>query len=202
MRYDPNHKRRTRDRVLKEAATSLRERGAHQLSLVDVMKRAGLTHGGFYNHFPSRDALLAATIEQMFAESYKALGCPNGEAKGAEKTLHRFINFYLSADHRDNRTEGCPIPFLSADAERLAEPVRARLTGGIAQLKDRLAKLIDAIGIPDPSAEAHSLLSELVGALILSRAEQTHEVSDEILECSRLALLRRLGLSSTDQDQA
>ncbi len=69
MRYDPGHKNETRDRVLKAAARSMRTDGPHKLGVAAVMAEAGLTHGGFYAHFPSRDALVIATVERLFEDS-------------------------------------------------------------------------------------------------------------------------------------
>src|SRR5262245_27757358 len=133
MRYDAEHKQKTRERVLKEAARAIRAAGPHKVGVAGVMAKAGLTHGGFYAHFASKDDLIAAAIGQMFDE---------GAAKFAQETeglepalaLARYIDFYLSTAHRDARRTGCPLPFLSADLPRLARPAQERFAEGVAQL--------------------------------------------------------------------
>ena len=193
MRYGAEHKEETRRRVLKAAAKAIRAEGPHRIAVAGVMADAGLTHGGFYAHFKSKDDLVAASIGQMFAESSERA---RRETEGVDPAtgLSRYIDFYLSPAHRDARGAGCPLPYLSADAPRMDGESRARFAQGVAQLTDRLARLLAETGRSDPAAAAGSLLAEMVGALSLARADPDPERSLAILERSRAAIKTRFGL--------
>ena len=193
MRYDAEHKGETRQRVLKAAARAIRREGPFKVGVAGVMAKAGLTHGGFYAHFASKDDMIAAGIGQMFEEGRSKL---EHEAEGREPAaaLAAYIDFYLSADHRDTRSAGCPLPFLSGDATRLPEASRARFAKGVADLTARIARSLAAMGRSEPDEDARSLLSELVGALSLARADPDPVRSDAILTTSRDALKARYQL--------
>ena len=193
MRYDAEHKQKTRLRVLDEAAKAIREEGPHRLGVAGVMARAGLTHGGFYAHFPSKEAFVAEAIAHMFEGGpitmlRKVQDLPPREA------LEGFIDFYLSARHRDSRSGGCPLPYLAADAPRLADASRERYAQGANTLIRVITDRLRELGRPHAEDEASSMLSELVGAVTLARAEGDPDRSDAILERSRAHLKRRLGL--------
>ena len=193
MRYDAEHKQKTRERVLKAAARAIRADGPHKIGVAAVMAEAGLTHGGFYAHFGSKDDFVAAAVGQMFAEGRSRLDrAMDGRTPG--QGLATYVDFYLSAGHRDTRTAGCPLPFLSADAPRLAAPSRERFAQGVVDLTDRLAQILAQLGRADPEETAGSMLSEMVGAVALARAEPDPTRSDAILERTRASLVRRLDL--------
>jgi len=195
VRYDAEHKQKTRERVLIEGAKAIRVEGPHRIGVAAVMARAGLTHGGFYAHFESKEDFVAAAIGQMFAEGRMRLDRAL-DGKPRQQGLADYIDFYLSQAHRDTRTTGCPLPFLSADAPRLPQPSRERFAQGVAGLTTRLASALDELGTPGAEETAASMLSELVGALALARAEPDPTRSDALLAHSRAALKRRLGLDT------
>jgi len=195
MRYDANRKLETRRKVIAEAARSIREHGPEQISVVQIMSAVGLTHGGFYAHFPSKDALVAAAIDEMFDElrgkfARSTEGCSPAEG------MTRYLDFYLSARHRDARGTGCPLPALSADLARLGPDARGRYGDGVASLTRGLALQIAALGLAPAEPLAASVVAELVGALALSRAVADPEQSDALLAASRNSLKQRLGLAS------
>jgi TetR/AcrR family transcriptional repressor of nem operon len=193
VRYEAGHKEKTREVLLKETAKALRRVGPHQLGVAKVMASAGLTHGGFYAHFKSRDEMIAEGISRMFEESRSRLP-PEDPAAPPKQALKDYIVFYLSAAHRDSRSTGCPLPFLSADAPRLGDESRRRFAGGVEMMRARLEAKLAACGRADAAAESSSLLAELVGALALARAEPDPEASDRILANSMHHLLRRFDL--------
>jgi TetR/AcrR family transcriptional repressor of nem operon len=195
MRYDAEHKDETRRRVVKAAASAIRQEGPFKLGVAGVMAKAGLTHGGFYAHFASKDDLVAAGIGRMFEEGRRRLEQQTADRPPAE-ALSGYIDFYLSAEHRDSRTAGCPLPFLSADAPRLPAPARDRFAQGVADLTGRLAERLAALGSSDSLAESRSLLSEMVGALALARADPEPARSDAILAATRAALKARFHLET------
>jgi len=196
MRYGVEHKEKTRQRVLAEAGKAIRAEGPHKVGVAEVMARAGLTHGGFYAHFSSKDDLVIAAVDRMFEEGSERMLREIGDRRPAQ-ALAGYIDFYLSSAHRDARTTGCPLPFLSADAPRLTGPAQERFASGIRQLSEGLAGQLRLLGHADAEAEAASMLSELVGALSLARAEPDSSRSDAILERSRGSLKKRLGLEAS-----
>jgi TetR/AcrR family transcriptional repressor of nem operon len=191
VRYESEHKERTRERVLKAAAKAIRAEGPHRIAVASVMAKAGLTVGGFYAHFESKDDLVAAAIDQMFAEGRRR---KEESDRPAAEALAIDIDAYLSAAHRDSRETGCPLSFLATDLPRLSAKARERFAAGAAAVRGRIARKLAAMGLDDADAAASSLLSELVGALSLARAEPYPAASDAILERSRAALKRRFGL--------
>ncbi len=193
MRYLADHKQRTRERVLEEAASAIRAQGLHRIAVGSVMAKAGLTHGGFYAHFSSKEAFLAAAIDQMFKEGGDRLRLSLENRTPAEG-LADYLDFYLSMAHRDAKTRGCPLPYLSADAPRLAPAMRAQVTSGIGGLTEQLATTLAAMGQADPAGEASSVLAELVGAVCLARADIDPVRADQMLERTRTSLRRRFGL--------
>jgi len=193
MRYDAEHKQKTREKVLKVAAKSIRADGPHRIGVAAVMAKAGLTHGGFYAHFESKDELVAAAIAQMFEESGARFVHETADKPAAE-ALSSYIDFYLSPAHRDARRTGCPIAALSSDLPRLKERTREQFAAGIRTWTRALAKLLGATGAAEPAVLAASALSEMLGALSLARLESDAQRSDAILAGSRNALKQRLGL--------
>lgn len=193
MRYRAEHKQETYDRVLKVAADAIREAGPQQVSVAGVMAKAGLTHGGFYAHFASKDALIAEAIDAMFGESCewflrKTAALPPAEA------LWSYIRFYLSRQHRDAAGSGCPVAALLSDIPRASAPAKAAFARGTDRLKYEFARLLEQLGHADVDAQADTLMAELAGALMLARAEPRQKRSDAILMRGRMALKRRYGL--------
>jgi len=193
MRYDAEHKQKTRQRVLQEAAKAIREEGPERVAVAAVMAKAGLTHGGFYAHFKSKDDLIAAAIGEMF-EDARSRFVRSTEGYSPAAGMIRYIDFYLSPHHRDARATGCPITALAGDLARLEGAARDQYGQGVARLTDRLVGQLVLLGQDDPAELAHSVVAELVGALSLARATSDLEQSDRILAASRAALKQRLGL--------
>ena len=199
MRYSETHKTETHAKLLRIAGKALREKGPERLAVAEVMQAAGLTHGGFYAHFKSKDALLAEALEGVFAyskEKYRRLteGLPPRHA------LATYIDFYVAPEHRDNPSRGCPIVALNSDSPRQSRKFRAAFDAGVKSLIGALAQWIAAAGIEgandnDADALAASLLSAMAGAVAVSRAVSDKSLSDEMLEAARTSIKARLGLS-------
>lgn len=198
MRYDTEHKERTRQKVLSEAAAAIRQHGPDRIGVADLMAKAGLTHGGFYAHFKSKDELVAEAISQMFNERYEFfLSCTEGRSPA--EGLTRYIDAYLSTHHRDGISQGCPLPTLSGDLARLPAAARERFTTGLERLSASIAELLRVLDFAEPIRLARSILSEMVGAMTLSRAIADPEASDRILKASRDAIKARLDLKGTQK---
>ncbi|WP_426130420.1 TetR/AcrR family transcriptional regulator [Pararhizobium sp. PWRC1-1] len=197
MRYTKEHKSKTRERVLEAAGRQIRQCGVQGIALNGVMAAAGLTHGSFYAHFASKDDFLAEAVEQMFLDS--PVSILRGDGKSAESALGEFVDYYLSPEHRDTRVSGCPLPFLAADAPRLNENLRQRLSKGVAGMAALIAGHLSHVshrGKGSVGEFASSVVSEIVGVIILARVESDGIRSDVLLKSSRDQIRNRLGLSN------
>ncbi|MDM0118372.1 TetR/AcrR family transcriptional regulator [Variovorax arabinosiphilus] len=201
MRYDAEHKQRTRLRILRHAAAALRRQGPQDISVGSVMQEAGLTHGGFYAHFPSKDALIEASIAFMFDDSL-ALWERAAHGKPVADGLASYIDAYLSASHLEAVDNGCPLAALATEAPRMSAMGRQAFTAGINALTALLQEALDQLDAPPPTALATSVLAELVGALTLARIQTDVAQATRILETCRLGLKRRLGLGAAFETRA
>ena len=188
-----SHKARTRQRILDEAARVMRECGTESIGVASLMKRVGLTHGGFYAHFDSREALVQAVIAEMFTDSTQRMQ-PLWQQSDPAERLNTLIDYYLSETHRDAPAEGCPMPALVSEVGHLPDEAKAIFTQGVASMLKRLSELLAELGLRDAEALASSLLAEMVGALALARACPDKALSATMLARSRQALKRRTGL--------
>ena len=195
MRYEPDYKAKTRQKVLDEAARTMRAEGVQGMGVAHVMAKAGLTHGAFYAHFASKDALIAETIKQMAVAARGKFDAVTADLEPAD-ALRKYIRFYLSARHRDNADTSCPLPWLAGEIPRLDTSSRERYGASVAGLTEILAVRLRALDRADADAVASSVVTELVGALTLSRAVADKAQSDAILARSRDSILARLGLAS------
>ena len=195
MRYDTEHKQKTREKVVHAAARAIRIDGPERIGVAAVMAEAGLTHGGFYAHFASKDELVSAAIEHMFEQS-RARMLHETEGRGPVEGLVAYIDFYLSKKHRDARGAGCPMAALSSDLPRLSESSREQFAAGARRLAVALGEKLAALNHADAEAAARSMVSELVGALSLSRVEPDAKRSDAILSASRRQLKQRFHLEA------
>jgi TetR/AcrR family transcriptional repressor of nem operon len=195
MRYDSEHKERTRQRVLSEAAAAIRAVGPDGIGVAGLMAKAGLTHGAFYAHFESKEDLVAQAVAQMFDESYQRF-LARTEHPDPAVAIEKFIDSYLSARHRDHPDNGCPLPSLSGELARLPGAARVNFTAGLNRLTSSMARRIRELGGIDADSLAASVVAEMVGALALSRAVAEPSESDAILEASRRAIKTRIGLNT------
>jgi TetR/AcrR family transcriptional regulator, transcriptional repressor for nem operon len=180
-------------RAIVAAATQLfREHGVEAVGLNELMKHAGFTQGGFYNHFESKADLVAEVLASAMVEG-AAEFAKNARAPVDESTtaLRRYITYYLSRAHRDNIDHGCPVAGFAGDAPRLGAGAQSHFAGGLDDQITILAGLIAESGSFATSGErrtlrerAISLHCEMVGALVLSRsvAQAAPALSNEILE--------------------
>lgn len=179
MRYSSNHKAETRQRIIDEASRRLRRDGVDGTGLVPLMKALGLTHGGFYAHFESKEALVQAALEFAADQSLA-----KWQGQDAPADVGILIDRYLSPGHRDNPGDGCPLETLSAELG-----VRGRPSSTsdvlVEQMSERLAEVEVRAAEADQGLVA---LATLVGALTLARAVADRATSQQILDAARAAL--------------
>jgi TetR/AcrR family transcriptional regulator, transcriptional repressor for nem operon len=195
MRYDTEQKQRTREKVLQVAAKAIRSEGPDRIGVAGVMAEAGLTHGGFYAHFKSKDDLITAAIGQMFDEALARLDHETNH-RGPAEGLASYVDFYLSKKHRDTREMGCPVAALSSDLPRLTHEARAAFAAGTQRITQVIQGKLSELRHEQPEAEARSMVAELAGALALARIEPSITRSNVILTDSRRIIKQRLALEN------
>lgn len=177
MRYAHDHKAQTHERILHEASARFRRDGIGATGLQPLMKALGLTHGGFYAHFKSKDDLVENAMRCAADEANER----TRKAFEQENGLSAFIDMYLSEEHRNAPEKGCPMPTMASELGQRgqASPIADEL------IESRLALLQHALGGPDADAQSVVMLSALVGALMLSRSTQDPALSARILDTTR-----------------
>ena len=191
MRYSREHKLETHARIVKRASVRLREKGAHGVGVADLMKDAGLTHGGFYAHFDSREALVIEAFAYAMdrsTERWRKLS----EQTPPDKRFAAIVNAYLSAVHRDDPGHGCAVPSLGAEIARESPKTRKAFAAKLEQMIGMLAEQIP--GLPPKAArkQAMAALGTMMGTLVMARIAGNGELSDEILAAGRESVLGRV----------
>jgi TetR/AcrR family transcriptional repressor of nem operon len=193
---------RNRQAIIDAATRLFRERGVDAVGLNELMREAGFTQGGFYNHFESKDALVAEVIAMAMtganAKLFEAIGKPL-EAQHVNR-FARQIKYYLSTNHRDDIENSCAVACLAPDARRLSEAAQAGYAQGLHSALNQLASIVEndptlRAAQESPRERAIALYAQMVGALMLSRAVLSSDraLADEILSAARSDLLRAVG---------
>jgi TetR/AcrR family transcriptional repressor of nem operon len=190
MRYSKEHKLETHARIVKKASVRLRERGAHGIGVADLMKDAGLTHGGFYAHFDSREALLIDAFAYAMdrgTERWRKVA----EQTPPEKRFATIVQSYLTPVHRDDPGRGCTIPTLGAEIARESPKTRRAFAAKLEQMIDMLADQIPDQPRKAARKRAMAAIATMMGTLVMARIAGSGEFSDEILGAGRDAVLDR-----------
>jgi TetR/AcrR family transcriptional repressor of nem operon len=190
MRYSREHKLETHERIVKRASVRLREKGAHGIGVADLMKDAGLTHGGFYAHFDSREALVIEAFAHAMDRSTERWR-KVGETTPPEQRLATIVDSYLSPGHRDNPGQGCAIPTLGAEIARESPKTRRAFATKLEQMIDAFADQIPDISRKAARQQATAAIATMMGTLVMARVAGAGEFSDEILAAGREAVLGR-----------
>ncbi|HTW72984.1 MAG TPA: TetR/AcrR family transcriptional regulator [Acetobacteraceae bacterium] len=193
MRYSETHKAETHAKLVKLAGRVLREKGPDKLAVAELMAAAGLTHGGFYAHFKSKDALLAEALQGVFEESRQKRRAV-ADVLPPREALVRYIDLYLSPAHRDRPATGCPVVALNSDLPRQSRRFRAAFDAGVTMLVADLDDWFKAAGIADGDGLAASVLAAMAGAVAVSRGIVDKRLSDALLAATRDSIKTRLGL--------
>lgn len=179
MKVSKEKVRENRMRIVETASELFRERGYDGVGVAELMSAAGLTHGGFYKHFGSKAELMAEAMSCGFSQSAESTAGVNRE---------KFVEYYLSRQHRDDRGKGCVMSALGSDTARQSEPMKAAFAAGIENQLTILANENSAEN--GARAELINTIAHLVGALVLSRAcPDDSALADEILDVCRTHIL-------------
>ena len=188
MRYEPEHKTRTRDRIVRNAARKLRAEGLSGPGVASVMKASGLTVGGFYKHFRSKDELLADAIAEGFLESgekiYSAL-----QNFPREDRWKELVRLYLSPEHCDHPDSGCPIAALAPEMGRTKLAVRKRISGLIKERGDRWVEFMPGRTAAERERNFVLIFTAMVGAVSVARILTDPADKERVLASVRNHLL-------------
>jgi len=201
MRYSKEHKQETHARIVKKAATRLREKGAHGIGVADLMKDAGLTHGGFYAHFDSREALVIEAFNYAMDRATERWRKVTAEVP-PEKRLATIVDGYLSAVHRDDPGQGCAVPALGAEIARESLKTRKAFALKLDQMIDMITDQIQDVPRKTARKQAMATLATMLGTIVMSRIAGNGEMSDEILSAGREAVLGRAAVTKKPRARA
>lgn len=178
-RMSADEKQKSHERILKAASQLFRERGIETTSVADVMKAAGLTHGGFYRHFASKEALVAAAFSHAVDEVLSEI---DAAPAGADKVvaLDHYVARYLSDEHLAHHGQGCPLAALGAEIARLDGAAAAEASDAV----ERMARLLaaDERGATDKGVATMALL---LGTITLARLAKNRELADRVLDAGK-----------------
>jgi len=188
MRYSPEHKAETHSRIVRKASVRLREKGAHGVGVADLMKEAGLTHGGFYAHFASREALVIEAFGDAMDRSTERWRKTLAEL-APEKRIPAIVDSYLTAQHRDDIGHGCAVPALGAEIARESPRTRKAFAAKLEAMVGLFAENIPDVSPKVARKRASAMLATLMGTLVMARIAGSGEFSEDILDAGRLAAL-------------
>ena len=184
MRYEPEHKTRTRDRIVRNAARKLRAEGLSGPGVQSVMKASGLTVGGFYKHFRSKDELLADAIAQGFSEFsdtvYSSL-----QKVPREDRWKEVVRWYLSPEHCDHPDTGCPVVALAPEIARAKLSIRKRMAGLMKGLTDRWAEFMPGVTTRERERNFFVIFSAMAGAVAVARLFPEPADRQRVLDSAR-----------------
>jgi TetR/AcrR family transcriptional repressor of nem operon len=179
MRISREQARENRERVVETASQLFRERGFDGVAVADLMRAAGFTHGGFYNHFETKEALAAEALTRAFDEM--------AQVRARSASLAEMLALYLSKAARRAPGKGCPAAALAGDAGRQPPPVRAAFADGVEGMIESFAAQLEG---PDARERATALLAKMVGGLMLARGvPDDHPLADELLKATLASAL-------------
>ena len=182
-RKTQEEKSASRERIVEAAAYLIRKKGIDDTSLTDVMRRAGMTHGGFYRHFRSKDDLVASAISEAFQAGLYVF---DADGQSTSKKAIKYAEQYLTDKHVNSPELGCPIPLLSAEISRGRQNWKEAFENGVSRAVEGLSE-----AEPDHSRkEALVRLSTLVGALVIARGLANKTLHTELMEAVRSSLLK------------
>jgi len=188
MRYRPGHKLETHQKIVKDASRRIRAEGLNGAAVSAVMKDAGLTHGGFYKHFDSKDDLLLESLREGFREIEDTLAdaaeqSPPGEAWKA------IVRTYLSLELCEHAERGCPLAALSPELARADKKMKPRIVAELVNYKNRMTPFMPGKGIADKERAFFAIFSTMIGAIAIARLLPDRAMREKVLANTRDFLL-------------
>jgi TetR/AcrR family transcriptional regulator, transcriptional repressor for nem operon len=190
MRKSKEEKTQSHERIVGVAAARVRESGVDGPGVAEIMRAAGLTHGGFYKHFGSREELVAEAVELALADGRNKMAAVIAEA---DDPLEALVAWYLSPEHAEHRGAGCAVAALGCDMPRSGPELRRARRAFTEQTEHYIDALERLLGDAGSRERAVASLAALVGALILARAVDDPELARELLDDVRVSIAGSAG---------
>jgi TetR/AcrR family transcriptional repressor of nem operon len=189
MRYQPEHKVEVRRKILKDAARRVRAEGIAGAAVSSVMRDAGLTHGGFYKHFVSKDELLRKSLSEAFREvaDHLTQAAEKSQPATAWKAI---VNAYLSPEHCDHPECGCPLAALAPELARADHAMKAPIRGELIKYKNRMLPFMPGRRVADKERAFFAIFSTMIGAVAIARILPDQAARARVLASARDFLLR------------
>jgi len=189
MRYRPGHRVQTHQKIVKDASRRLRAEGLSGAAVSAVMRDAGLTHGGFYKHFGSKDELVLESLREAFREIADSLAHA-GEQSQPGTAWKAIVKAYLSPEHCDHAECGCPLAALAPDLARADKTMKAQILGDLMSYKSRMLPFMPGRRAADKERAFVVIISTMLGAVAIARILPDQAARARVLACTRDFLLR------------
>jgi len=188
MRYQPEHKVEVHQKIVKDASRRVRTEGLTGAAVSAVMRDTGLTHGGFYKHFRSKDELLIEALSEAFREIADHLAQAAGQSQPGAR-WKAIVNAYLSLEHCDHAAWECPLAALGSELGRADKAMKARIFGELAKYRRRMLPFMPGRRTADKERAFFAIFSTMIGAIELARVLPEPEMRAKVLQSARDFLL-------------
>ncbi|MDT7817042.1 MAG: TetR/AcrR family transcriptional regulator, transcriptional repressor for nem operon [Acidobacteriaceae bacterium] len=189
MRYQPEHKAEIHQKIVKDASRRIRTEGLTGAAVSAVMRDAGLTHGGFYKHFESKDELLIESLGEAFREIADRLA-QAGEQSRSEEPWKAIVKTYLTLEYCDHAERGCPLATLAPEMARVDKQMRGQILAELVKYRDRMIPFMPGRRTTDKERAFFQIFSTMVGATEIARMLPAPEMREKVLANARDLLLR------------
>jgi TetR/AcrR family transcriptional repressor of nem operon len=189
MRYGPEHKAETHKKIVKDAARRVRAEGITGAAVSAVMLDAGMTHGGFYKHFGSKDELLMESLSEAFQETADRL-TRVAETSRPGEAWKAIVKTYLSPEHCDHAELGCPLASLAPELARAEKTIKAGILEELTKYKTRMLRYMPGRRVADKERAFFAIFSTMIGAVAMARILPDGAARASVLASARDSLLR------------
>jgi TetR/AcrR family transcriptional regulator, transcriptional repressor for nem operon len=189
MRYQPEHKAEIHQKIVKDGSRRIRTEGLTGAAVTAVMRDAGLTHGGFYKHFESKDALLIESLGESFREIGDRL-VQSAEQSRSEEPWKAIVKTYLSLEFCDQAERGCPLTALAPELARVDKKMRGQVLSELVTYRDRMIPFMPGRRTADKERAFFQIFSTMIGAVAMARMLPAPEMREKVLAGARDLLLR------------
>jgi TetR/AcrR family transcriptional repressor of nem operon len=189
MRYPPEHKAEVRQKIVKDASVRVRGEGLTGAAVANVMRDTGLTHGGFYKYFESKDELLVESVQEAFRDFTERLIRAAEQSRSGE-AWKVIVKSYLTLEHCGDAEHGCPLTTLAPELTRVSEEMQARFFGGLVNYKDRMVPFMPGRRTADKESAFFAIFSTMIGAMQLARTLPHRAAREKVLTSVREFLLQ------------
>lgn len=189
MRYPPQHKAEVRQKIVKDASLRVRGEGLTGAAVVSVMRDTGLTHGGFYKHFTSKEELLVESVQEAFRETINKLVTAAEQTKPGEG-WKAIVKFYLSSEYCQDAEHACPLTVLAPELARLERGMRGPFVAELGKYRDRMLPFMPGRRTADKERSFFVIFSTMIGAMQIARMLPDPASQEKVLASSREFLLR------------